>query len=92
MDIVSMIFFILLGAGVFVITYMREKLNMKLTTALMFLGIVVGVIALLGFLAMNVEEGSVGELLLILLVGAPTVFVILCGIFYKDDNNQQTPK
>lgn len=90
MDLVSMLFIILFGAGTVAIMYMREKLYMKLTTALKFLGIAVGVFLLLGVIAMNVEENSIGHLFLILLVGVPVFFVLYHGIFGKDpyDNDQ----
>ena len=68
MDIISMMLFIIFGAIAVPLSYMREKLYMKTSTALKVLGSVAGIFLLFGFLTTHAEEGSIGHLLLILAV------------------------
>lgn len=93
MGIISTMFIILVGAGVLAVSYMRDRLGAKLTSALKVLGILVGGFLLFGVLAMNIEEGSIGHLLLLLLIGAPPAIIVFCGLFYKgdDEKNSQDP-
>lgn len=80
MDIVSMIFFIIFGIVSLSMSYMREKLHLKTSTALKVLGITAGIFLLFGFLATRVEKGSIGHLLLILAIPGG---LFLCLIFFQ---------